>query len=252
MKKALIIIALLSIVLTAKAQMRQNHPYHQQHHAPDTLQPPYHRYGLWYTPVCHSTIVDGVGAGFFAGPAEKNETLTINGMSIEADPLPLLCATYWSAMVIVYIPRLIKEADKEKHDSAKMELKRRRDSIYHETGVWYPGKDSMLKVEINGVSISGGITATKTKMNGLAINAIWGNENQMNGLEVTGLINLHYSFQGLLIAPVNRVISGKGLQIGIYNNCKQGRVVQIGLLNKIGKRTIPFINFSFRRKKGRE
>jgi hypothetical protein len=242
MKKIWIVFVLLSMVLTARAQVKHRNPSHR-------IQPPCHRYGLWYLPVVNSTIIDGIGVGFYAAPAEKNETLKINGLSIEADPLPLLLASWASMEILVRSPELIKQARLEKHDSTNMAIKRKNDSVIHENGLWARGKDSLLKVKINGISISGGITEEKTRMNGLAINAVWGIENQMNGLEITGFINHHYSFQGLLIAPVNNASKGRGVQIGIYNRCKEGHLIQIGLLNKIGKRTTPIINFSFKRKK---
>ncbi len=242
MKKTWIVVVLLSMVLTARAQVKHRNPSHR-------IQPPYHRYGLWYLPVVHSTIIDGIGVGFYAAPAEKNETLTINGLSIEGDPLPLLFATFATMEIIIRSPELIKKADAEKHDSTKIALKRKNDSMNHERGFWVKEQDTLLKVKINGISVNGGITEGKTRMNGLAINAIWGMENQMNGVETTGLINLHYSFNGLLVAPVNSVTKGRGIQIGIYNRCKEGHLVQIGLLNKIGKRTLWIINFSFKRKK---
>ncbi len=248
----MMIFVLISMVLTAQAQMVQKHPYHKKHHAPDTLHETYHRYGLWYTPVLHSTIIDGIGVGVFAGPAKKNETLKINGLSIEADPAPLFFSTWASFEILIRIPDLMKKSYEQKHDSTEIALKRKNDSIYNETGLWARQKDTLLKVVINGVSISGGITQGKTRMNGLAINAAWGIENQMNGVEITGLLNQHYSFQGVLIAPINSVIKGRGVQIGIYNRCKEGHLIQIGLLNRIGKRTTPFINFRFKRNKTKD
>ena len=51
---------------------------------------------------------------------------------------------------------------------------------------------------------------------------------------------------GLVKVAVHCSAFGKGLQIGLFNSCKEGKVVQIGLLNKIGKRTIPLLNFKLK------
>ena len=64
-------------------------------------------------------------------------------------------------------------------------------------------------------------------------------------MEVTGLVNLHYQFKGVMIAGLrNKATTGKGLQIGLVNTCKNGKLVQVGLINKIGKRVLPFLNLS--------
>jgi len=248
MKKTWVVILLLAALPAAAQQVGHSHN-RSVHHAPDTMQPPCHRYGLWYTPVWHSTIIDGLGVGVFAAPAEKNETLTVNGISIEADPLPPLFSVWATVEILVRSPEILRNKHKERTDSATKAIKHKSDSMYQGTTLWDRRQDTLVKARINGISISTGITESKTTVTGLAINAIWGLQDQMRGVEVTSLVNLHYSFTGLMVAAGNSTTTGRGVQIGIYNRCREGRLIQVGLLNKIGKRTLPFINFSFRHRK---
>jgi hypothetical protein len=113
----------------------------------------------------------------------------------------------------------------------------------------YAKRDTVARATINGLSISTGTMFEETRVNGVAINILFAAENEMNGVEIGGLLSSHNKFTGLVAAGVNLAKNGKGMQVGIYNRCEKGNVLQIGLLNKIGKRTIPFLNFHFRRHK---
>lgn len=216
--------------------------------------PACHRYAWWFLPVARTTTVDGIAMGVYAGAANDKDTLVVNGISIEADPLPVLGGVYFTvfaaAVVISKTPSALVGKHRPKRDTALEAYRRRTGNdtpLYKDKEL--PEDDTVMKTRINGLSISTGIVARKTKINGLALNVVCGLENALDGVEVTGLLNWHHSFRGLLVAIANTSTKGKGVQIGIYNYCGTGNVLQIGLVNRIGKRTTPLINFRFRRKK---
>ena len=102
------------------------------------------------------------------------------------------------------------------------------------------------KSVIRGLSISTGLLSID-ELRGVGVNGLISFPDRVKGFEITGMINSHYSFEGVMVAGFrNKSTVGKGLQIGLFNSCREGKVVQIGLLNRIGKRTIPFVNFKLK------
>jgi hypothetical protein len=188
---------------------------------------------IWFTPAKSNTTINGLAMGLMVTP----NGLKINGLNFDIDPLAL-----YLGMLAIY-GTIESPFNRSKGDSSNYpdwdEFSSRRvfpDSISGETA------------SIKGVSLSLGGLAWNANISGVALNGIIGFSSKMQGLEITGFVNLHYSFKGVMIAGLrNKVTTGTGLQVGLINTCKKGRVVQIGLVNRIGRRTLPFINFSFRR-----
>jgi len=114
---------------------------------------------------------------------------------------------------------------------------------------------------INGLSF--GLTLLHGKMNGLSISPTLNTTFYFNGFKI-GLLNfdLHKS-NGLQVALVNSNDENNGLIIGVFNKANKTRGIQFGLINKsdelhglqIGlvnindSRTLPFINWTTRKKK---
>ena len=200
----------------------------------DTLQP-HTRFGVGFTPVTRSTIIDGVAVGIWARPLGEKaspHSLAINGVNIEANPIAVFLFPY--ALVSSLIAPFTKDSG---------ELKNSPFGRYT-----YPTDDTPTHATVRGISISSGFLSGK--LSGIGINMVCSMANEVNGVEISGMTNIHYSFKGVLIAALrNKGTKGKGVQIGIINECKEGKVVQIGLLNTIGKRRIPLVNFSLKRKK---
>jgi hypothetical protein len=84
------------------------------------------------------------------------------------------------------------------------------------------------------------------RMNGVNVNIIGSEVREINGLEISGITNIHDDFNGFMAGIVNISRKGKGVQIGVYNYCKSGSVLQIGLINKSGKRILPFVNLKLK------
>lgn len=259
MKKIVFVILIVLVSLNVKATIRQdtgfyNSCYEKEQNSfdipnrySDTSNLYHHRYGLWYLPVLSNTVINGVGVGFFAAPFRKQDSLIINGISVEADPLPLVATMMWAMEAIVRSPALLAQKSNSPRDTSSAQTIariRKKDSIAHIENELF--KNMPEKVKINGLSLSIGITEDPTKMNGVAINAVWGMQKDMNGVEISGVFNRHYHFNGIIAGLINSVKTGKGVQIGLYNKCDEGKVIQIGLLNKIGKRITPIMNFNLK------
>ncbi len=196
-----------------------------------------HRYGLWFAPVSHSTIIDGISVSLVAVPL-NNEKLVINGLNLEPDPVPVI------ALPILGVGGLISGGVwlfSKKHSN---------DSVHKRKQTWNAKPiDTVFRTTINGVGVATGTIAEQIKINGFVADIICGFENEVNGLNLSGLMGKHQTFRGVTIAGIlNAAKKGDGVQIGLVNKCQDGKLVQIGLINKIGKRITPFINFRLKKK----
>ncbi len=195
------------------------------------------RYGIWVTPVSKNTVIHGVAIGFLAVPMMDAEILVINGLNIEASPFSVFGG------VFSIVGTILSPFDTTSKRTTSINGSEVRDFFPYYMDSISSGKP---KSAINGLSISTGLPGID-KLSGVAVNGVISSPYQMNGFEITGLINLHYSFKGVMVAGFrNKATLGKGLQIGLFNSCREGKVVQIGLINRIGKRTLPFVNFKLK------
>jgi hypothetical protein len=190
---------------------------------------------LWTTPVAKDTKINGLAIGLMAIPWMDAESLKINGLNIDASPFTLIGGIF---AIVGTISSPFSSAEKSKSDNPD-------DIGYRDV---FP--DSLLghpATSIKGVSIGLGLFRDY-ELNGVGVNGLISFTEQTTGFEITGIMNLHYSFNGVLIAGLrNKTTKGKGLQIGLVNSCKEGKLIQIGLINKIGKRVFPIINFRLKK-----
>lgn len=101
--------------------------------------------------------------------------------------------------------------------------------------------------KINGIQI-GLINMEPTIINGLDINAAGSFESKTNGVTISVVMNKHYFVNGLTIGTIgNHDTKCNGVQIGLINSCKQLKGFQIGLWNKNQKRSLPIINWCFKK-----
>jgi len=199
-------------------------------------------------------VVNGVAVGFYTAPVVQNKTLVVNGLNIEADPLPLIVVPILALRMLVMVPEIAAHEHSNVGDTAHAYKNAHRtndNTAMPETVMAMKKKDTAVKTKVHGLSVSSGILQQETKMEGVSLNGACALENEISGVEVTGVVNWHYSFKGLIAALVNTTATGKGVQIGLYNDCKKGTLLQIGLINRIGNRVLPFANCSFKRKKAK-
>jgi hypothetical protein len=178
---------------------------------------------IYTTPVKKNTRINGLAVGLMAVAWMEADTLKVNGISVESGILGMVVFPY----------AIVDAIQNLNHDTAVIN---------------FPEPQDRPRAAINGISISGGGVTEGIDINGICLNGLVCGTGKMNGIEIALVSNISYKFNGLMIAGLNnKATTGKGLQIALINVCRQGQVIQIGLLNRIGRRIIPFINFSFKK-----
>jgi hypothetical protein len=178
--------------------------------------------------------INGVAIGWSLLGVEEKDTTDINGLYINASPLPVIGI----AVGVLYFVTTLLPPYKKKNltsDSTNTTELKTNTAITSST--------------LNGVAVSIFENAGQYTMNGLQISAFAHLMGSSNGLSVAGIINSAYTIKGVQISLFNKAMKGKGVQLGLINNSKEFKGVQIGVWNKIGKRGLPFINFSFKKRK---
>ena len=207
----------------------------QQSFSQDSLRKHYTRNVAFTTPVSKNTTINGLAIGVMAEPLGQADVLDINGLNVELGPLGLTFGWAYTLFGTFYAPF-------NKRDIAGG-LTFAIDNPHI-----FPQAPNGYATHIRGISVSAGGLMDDTHFSGLSLNGILSGPDRVDGLEITGLMNMHYDFKGLMIAGLrNKTTTGTGVQIALINTCKSGRVVQFGLINRIGKRTLPFMNFSFKK-----
>ena len=191
---------------------------------------------IWTTPVKKNTTINGVGLGLLeAVPWMKADLLVVNGLNVDVSFFGVFGVYYalFGSMAAPFNKNEKTQSGGEDLSTVKI----------------YTDSSSEIQTIIRGISLSFGGIVRDTKIAGVTLNGGISYAQEVEGFEITGVMNLHYRFKGVMMAGLrNKVTTGKGMQIGLFNNCKQGQVFQIGLLNRIGKRIWPVCNFSFRKK----
>jgi hypothetical protein len=133
-----------------------------------------------------------------------------------------------------------------------------------------------ISQKVNGINLSTTGTTGSCYVNGISAGAVGQILLQVNGVAVSGLMNLIQKQNGLMLAFFNHAyiingsqmgcsnratelcglqlaaisnyaLKGKGLQIGLINRCEELRGLQIGLWNVNQRRRMPLVNWGFRK-----
>jgi hypothetical protein len=86
---------------------------------------------------------------------------------------------------------------------------------------------------------------TRTSHNGILIAAFGTYTEYLNGVSLSAWMSAGTEVNGIVIALVNHVNTGRGLQVGLINKANNFRGIQIGLWNRNDKRSLPLINWNF-------
>ena len=145
----------------------------------------------------------------------------------------------------------------------------------------FPTFEEQRSERINGLNLSALGTMSNSLINGLSIGGGGQIHYQVNGLSLSMMMNLAEKQNGVMIAGMNmtKVTNGlqiglanmtftangvqagfalneaetmRGLQIGMVNRTENLRGIQIGLWNVNQKRTLPLLNWNFRRTEKQE
>ena len=100
----------------------------------------------------------------------------------------------------------------------------------------------------NGLLVSPFGTFTPM-VNGVSLSAFMSLGETVNGVSANLLWNVYRKINGVSIGVVNTIGKMNGLQIGLINNAHRMRGIQIGLWNKNEKRSLPLINWCWKKKR---
>jgi hypothetical protein len=180
------------------------------------------KYVVWYSP-SPATDVYGLMFNFF--PTRKDvepEYPNIYGMEFNISPAGLL------ALMAIVPYAIIPNTDIKTHEN------RVQNDSYK---------------QICGLQV-GILNFEPSIIHGIDINPFLSLEDsQVNGLTISGLANQHETVNGLTVAVIgNNDAHCRGVQVGLFNTCADLRGIQIGLWNKNQRRSLPLINWSFRKK----
>ncbi|MFZ1686662.1 MAG: hypothetical protein WAU70_04535 [Flavobacteriales bacterium] len=188
------------------------------------------RFGLWYTPTRVDRI-HGIAIGITSAGFRQAGPLLMNGLDIELNPIVMIGAPF-VIVDAIRSPFLIG-------DSAA--LNNPDDSPASDSAYPKAGEDEVAKV--NGIGIG---TMYVGSVNGVMVSGVLSRGGTYNGVSVCAGSHILFRQRGLLVAGLyNKVRRGAGIQIALFNYAVEHKGVQIGLINKIGRRTLPFINIGF-------
>ncbi len=185
---------------------------------------------VWYVPA-ENTCVNGVGLNVLTVPAVTNSV--VNGVRIEV---------IGPGFLIPLAP-----------DTASPCWETRDEYL---TNVSAPGE------HVYGLELSGSGTAIEGHIVGVSLGLIGGIKNKVTGVvgtigyntarEVTGIqvssFNTTYRTAGIQAGFDNRASELEGIQLGLFNGCRDGHGIQIGLWNVNGQRSLPIINWTWKRR----
>ncbi len=98
----------------------------------------------------------------------------------------------------------------------------------------------------NGIALS--LTGSfYPKVNGINASLFVGASEEVKGLSINLLASQINELKGCSIAAINISYSVRGVQFGIYNESNDLRGFQFGIWNKNEKRSLPFINWNFKK-----
>lgn len=206
------------------------------------------RFPAWITHSKNTDIV-GLSLGFFPTDYNSVNHLTRSyGIRLEAFPLSFL---YFLA------PRSpISTSEKAYLSTLKGHVTQKIYGLNISTGTFE-------SIDAYGISLTGFMHYSR-KNNGIAIAGMTNSIERANGLvigfggngvyEGNGIMlasvwgNETMRFNGLQISGFNSILEkGTGIQIGLWNTAKNFRGIQLGLWNKNDKRSLPLINWQFRK-----
>ena len=104
---------------------------------------------------------------------------------------------------------------------------------------------TLMNQFVNGIAISPTIS-TINKINGIQLSLFNFNLIQSNGIQLA-LTNYGNQNNGITIGGFNWSHQSNGLQIGIINKSKSLKGFQFGLVNINQNRTLPLINWAFKK-----
>lgn len=206
------------------------------------------RFPIWTT---HETNVDIVGLAFGLSQdnfKDQSSLVRSYGIRLEVNPFSFL---------YFLVPRTPISRNMESYE------KMMKSTIYKKTYGLNISTGSFEDQDTYGISLTGfmhysrknngisiaGMTNSVERANGIVI-GFGGNEiRKGNGIMISSAWgNYADQFNGVQISMENQITGkGRGIQIGLWNVAKNFRGIQLGLWNENDKRSLPLINWQFKK-----
>ncbi|MBW1294228.1 LA_2272 family surface repeat-containing protein [Aquimarina litoralis] len=203
---------------------------------------------LSFSPI-HSRItnVNGLVVGLGHYENKKIDYQKINGVNIDVlHPAPLLIMTAGLEIPIRLLPvGLTFDGFTDIHvidrnfDIEKTQLS--MNGLNLSVGGFYD------RTDFNGLNIS--LFNIVKKMNGISVAPLVNGSTNFNGIQLSAVANISAEGTGVQAGISNVAGKFKGIQIGLFNKTADQRGLQIGLWNRNERRSFPFINWQFSKKK---
>lgn len=192
--------------------------------------------GIGFIP-SKATVTNGLAVNWsyaLDGYCDYRDSLQINGLYLNIGPFPAVVAGFSAPLLLFYVKEALRMDSVPETYTAKHQLNGLA------IGLLEMGDDFSFR----GLSV----VATYqiySEMRGVSISGLMSRSNVLNGVSVAGLNTQTGVGNGLQVALINSAVEIRGIQIGLSNSAYRMRGVQIGLWNRIGKRGLPLLNFSF-------
>lgn len=170
--------------------------------------------------------INGIAFGFYTeniknDPYNEPDSLVVNGLNLEFNPMAAF-PVFWGPWKGPYADSI---------ELYNTQLKPRIENRINGVSI---GISTINETRFAGLNVVGGITVI----------------DEIHGVSIAGVSNFAYKLKGVSIAALkNRATEAKGVQIGLINKATDMRGIQIGLWNTNGRRSLPFINWQFSKKK---
>lgn len=168
-----------------------------------------------------NTTTNGISIGIASGMKNTENTIS-NGIRIEIIGAGILIPA-------ISVPMMRDDNITEKINRINLSL----------TG-------TLANCQVNGISV-GYVGESVYKVNGVSATGCLNYIVISNGLQLAVLLTDNDEMNGLQVGCINRSVATNGVQIGVLNFSKDLRGFQIGLWNKNGKRSLPIINWQFKK-----
>ena len=208
----IIILSLWALCLQGQSNMKQNK-----------------RYVLWFTPSGASKIY-GLAIGIMAD-SEFTDHQEIYGINCEVGP--------WGAFAFIFVPLTTMFAPFSSETDPSQFLWSGNAYLEYEKP----------EIFIRGLNLSLGGHGGPRQITGISLNGVFTSTIISGGFSAALLMNVTYSFNGVMLSFRNKATTGKGLMFGILNNCGDCTGVQIGFVNRMGRRVLPLINWRWKSKR---
>ncbi len=184
----------------------------------------------WFTP-SRVNEINGIALGLGAD-ASYQDSIRIRGINIGLNPVAsIACPFIFVAALFSPFSRFSAPAYAEAWMCNKYQF---NDSARSDVRIVGLNLSTMLSHDLG--------------IEGVSITLVYTEGQVCRGVSIAGGANYLRVCDGLAIAGLqNKIKRGHGLQIALFNWSDDWQGVQIGLLNRIGNRTLPFVNMRFGR-----